>query len=204
MTIAVIGPMEATFEIDLRPLSEISERDFVALCEANPELRFERTAEGDIIVMSPEGGESGNRSQRIGAQLAVWCESDGTGAVFGSSTGFRFPNGATRSPDAAWVRLSRLATLTPAEKRGFLPLCPDFVIELRSPTDRLAQLEAKMAEYLANGAELGWLIDPDSRTVQVYRPGRDVERLAGMSEMAGAPELPGFVLDLAKVWEPGF
>jgi len=204
MTIAVVGPSEIALEIDLRPLRSISESDFVALCEANPELRLERTAGGDIIIMAPEGGQSGRASTVLVTALEFWAMRDGSGTVFGSSTGFRLPNGATRSPDVAWVRLSRLAALTLAEKRGFLPLCPDFAIELRSPTDRVPVLQAKMGEYVANGTALGWLIDPEARSVWVYRPERPVEHLDRPARVAGDPEMPGLVMDLGPIWEPAF
>jgi Uma2 family endonuclease len=204
MTIVAIQEMFGPLEIDLRPLSALTEQDFVALCAANPELRLERTAEGDIVIMTPEGGTSGRGNTVLQTALENWATGDGTGLVFGSSTGFRLPNGATRSPDVAWVRLSRLAALTPAQKRGFLPLCPDFVMELRSPTDRLPVLQAKMDEYLANGAQLGWLIDPETQTVWVYRPGQPTDQLDGPLTVDGSPELPGLVAALGQVWEPGF
>lgn len=203
MTVAVVQGAEMHLEIDLRPLPDLSEREFVALCAANPDLRFERTSQGDILIMPPAGGESGFRNLGIGAALYAWSRADGSGAAFDSSTGFRLPNGATRSPDAAWLRRVRLEGLTPEEKRRFLPLCPDFVIELRSPIDRLVDLQAKMEEYLANGLRLGWLIDPDTRVVAVYRPTQPVERLDHPARIAGDPELPGFELDLGEVWEPG-
>jgi Uma2 family endonuclease len=204
MTIAVIEPVDYAIEISLRPLPALSEQDFVALCQANPDLRLERTSEGNIVIMAPEGGESGRASAVVLSQIEGWSAADGAGLVFGSSTGFRLPNGATRSPDVAWVRLERLSALTPEEKRAFLPLCPDFVVELRSPTDRLASLQAKLEEYVANGACLGWLIDPGARAVWVYRPSGLVECLEGVVHVVGDPDLPGLVLDLSRVWEPGF
>lgn len=204
MTTAIIQVPDIDLIVNLYPLPDISEDDFVKLCQVNPELRLERKANGEIVIMPPEGGESGNRGQRIGASLLNWSDADGTGAAFGSSTGFRLPNGATRSPDASWVRLDRLAELTTEEKRAFLPLCPDFVVEVRSPTDRLANLHDKMEEYIASGARLGWLIDPDTQTVHVYRPGRPVERVEQPARLTGDPELPGFVLELGRVWDLGF
>jgi Uma2 family endonuclease len=177
---------------------------FFDLCRRNAELRIEQTAEGDLIIMPPAGGETGYRNAEIIAQLGNWAKRDGAGVAFDSSTGFLLPNGAKRSPDAAWVTRSRLATLTPAQKQQFLPLCPDFVAELRSPTDRLPDLQAKMAEYQANGARLGWLIDPAERTVHVYRPAVAVEILAAPGRITADPELPGFVLELQEIWEPGF
>ena len=204
MTTAVIEAPDLRLEINLQPLAEISEADFVALCAANPELRLERTAEGEIIIMVPEGGESSHDNVLLTTAFQNWANETGTGVVFGSSVGYRLPNGSTRSPDVSWVRRDRLARLTREQKRQFLPLCPDVVIEVRSPSDRMTDLMAKMVEYVANGAMLGWLIDPDSRTVYVYRPGRAVEQLDGPMALSGEPELPGLVLGLGGVWEPGF
>jgi Uma2 family endonuclease len=183
---------------------EMTDDEFFEFCQINGDLRIERTAEGDIIVMPPEGGETGARRSRLTTQAQVWADRDKTGIVFGSSTGFNLPNGATRSPDVAWVRRSRLAALTPEQKQRFLPLCPDFVIELRSPSDSLSDLQDKMQEYLANGAQLGWLIDPLERRVYVYRPNVDVERLENPAQLSGESVLSGFVLELGDIWEPGF
>jgi len=186
----------------LRPAIELTDDQFFALCQLNRDLRLERTAQGEIIVMPPTGGETGNRNHEINRQFGNWTKQNGTGAAFDSSTGFKLPNQADRSPDAAWVARHRLAPLTPEQKRKFLPLCPDFVIELRSPTDKLEDVQAKMEEYLENGARLGWLIDPEARRVHIYRPGLAVEVLEGVLEVSGEPELPGFVLDLRDIWEP--
>jgi Uma2 family endonuclease len=154
--------------------------------------------------MPPEGGETGNRSILLGTFLTQWALQDGTGVTFGSSTGFILPNGAMRAPDVAWVRRSRLAALTADQKQKFLPLCPDVVVEIRSPSDRLNALQEKMQEYLDNGARLGWLIDAANRAVYVYRPNQPVERLDNPTTISGEPVLPGFVLDLQTIWEPGF
>jgi Uma2 family endonuclease len=186
----------------LSPVIEITDDEFFALCQLNRDLRFERTAEGDIIVMAPTGAETGNRNADITRQLGNWAKGDGTGAVFDSSTGFKLPNGADRSPDGAWIPRSRLATLTAEQKVKFLPLCPDFVIELLSPTDTLAATKAKMTEYIENGSRLGWLIDPESRQVHVYHPNKAVVVLESALEISADPELPGFVLDLREIWEP--
>jgi Uma2 family endonuclease len=137
-------------------------------------------------------------------QVAAWAQVDGSGVTFDSSTGFELPSGAMRSPDVAWVRRTRLARLTAAQKERFLPLCPDFVVELLSPSDSLSMTQEKLEEYLANGAQLGWLIDPTPRRVYVYRPGAAVESLDNPMHLAGDPVLPGFALDLAPIWEPGF
>ncbi len=191
-----------SFIIHLKPAIDITEDQFFALCQLNRDLRLERNAEGDIIVMPPTGGETGNRNAEITGQVVSWTKQDGTGAVFDSSTGFKLPNGADRSPDAAWVRRSRLAQLSREEKEKFLPLCPDFVIELLSPSDDLEQIQAKMDEYIDNGSRLGWLLDPKSRRVYVYRPGARVVVIESAEEISGEPELPGFVLNLREIWEP--
>jgi len=191
-----------SFIIHLKPAIDITEDQFFALCQLNRDLRLERNAEGDIIVMPPTGGETGNRNAEITGQVVSWTKQDGTGAVFDSSTGFKLPNGADRSPDAAWVRRSRLAQLSREEKEKFLPLCPDFVIELLSPSDDLEEIQAKMDEYIENGARLGWLLDPKSRRIYVYRPGKRVIVMENAEEISGEPELPGFVLNLREIWEP--
>lgn len=187
--------------LHLRPAIELNDRQLFDFCRINGDLRIERTAEGDLEIMSPAGGESSNRNAGISGQLWVWTLRDGTGAVFESSGGFTLPNGAMRAPDAAWVRKSRLQTLTREQKAGFIPLCPDFVIELRSPSDRLTPAQDKMREYIENGAALGWLIDASERRIYVYRPNAAVERLDQPKTLSGDPELPGFILDLALVWD---
>lgn len=184
------------------PKGPMNEAEFFAFCTANPELQIERTAQGEVIVMSPTGWESGRRNALLIAALVRWSQANGSGAVTDSSTGFRLPNGATRSPDAAWVRRARLARFTQAEKRTFLPLCPDFVVELRSETDRREDLLAKMDEYMANGAQLGWLIDPLEQAVTIYRPDAAPVRLEQPATITGDPELPSFTLELGPIWEP--
>ena len=191
-----------SFTIHLKPAIELTEDQFFALCQLNRDLRLERNAEGDIIVMPPTGGETGNRNAEITGQLVIWTKQDGIGAAFDSSTGFKLPNGADRSPDAAWVQKSRIAVLTQEEKQKFLPLCPDFVIELLSPSDELEEVKAKMDEYIENGARLGWLLEPRSRRVYVYRPGESVIVIENTGQISGEPELPGFVLNLREIWEP--
>jgi Uma2 family endonuclease len=175
---------------------------FFNLCVANEQWQFERTAEGEVIMIAPPGMESGDREGESFAQLRVWANRQGTGRAFTASVGFRLPNGALRFPDAAWVRRSRLAKVKQDEKQGFAPLCPDFVIEVLSPSDRLPRLQAKMVEYIENGARLGWLIDADRRKVHVYRPGKPVEILNRPMRLSGDPELPGFILKLAEIWNP--
>lgn len=180
-----------------------SEEEFFHFCQLNRELRIERTAEGEILVMSPAGGYSGYQSGEVFRQLSNWALRDGTGVAFDSSTGFSLPNGGMRAPDAAWVRRSRLAELANAEKKRFLPLCPDFAIEVASPTDELSELTAKMEEYRQCGLLLGWLILPASAEVQVYTQG-DVRTLDRPESISGDPVLPGFVLDLGPIWNPPF
>lgn len=186
------------------PGVHLSDEQFFHLCQQNRDLRLERTVEGDIVVMPPAGGRSSDRNADLTMQLRQWALSEGSGVAFDSSGGFILPNGATLSPDAAWVLRSRLARLTNAQKERFLPLCPDFVAELRSPSDALDALHDKLAEYIANGARLGWLIDPDARRVYVYRPDTPRETIDAATHLSGDPVLPGFSLGLSRLWEPAF
>jgi len=172
---------------------------FADLCAANPDFRFELDPGGECRVMTPASSGSGRRNQLLSQRLGVWAEADGRGLTFDSSTGFTLPDGAIRSPDASWVARDRWDALTAEEQEGFAPLCPDFVAELRSASDRLRDLREKMAEYLGQGARLGWLIDPPRRVVEVYRPGREVDVLTGPASVSGEDVLPGFVLDLKDI-----
>jgi Uma2 family endonuclease len=201
---AVLESVEIPPLVIKLPASILAMNDdqFFDFCQVNRELRIERSAEGDILIMSPAGWRSGRRNAIVTMRLGVWAERDGTGVVVDSSTGFRLPNGATRSLDAAWILKSKLERFSIAEQEKFLPLCPDFVIELKSPTDRLADLKNKLQEYVANGARLGWLLNPEVRLVLVFRPGRAVEILDHPEAVSADPELPGFVLDLKKIWDP--
>ncbi len=183
----------------LPPAMALSDEQLLELASLNSDVRLELTAQGDLIVMPPAGGSSGRRNAQITTQLGVWSEHDGSGEVFDSSTGFRLPNGAVRSPAASWVSKARLAGLTAEEREKYLPLCPEFVLELRSPTDSLRITKEKMQEYMDNGARLGWLIDPRRARVTVYTPGQ-VEESEGLETLRGDPVLPGFTLDLRKVW----
>lgn len=178
----------------------LSDEQFYQLCQDNEDLRLELTSEGELIIMAPTGGTTGVRNASIIAQLAMWARTDSTGLSFDSSTMFSLPNGAKRSPDAAWLRRERWDLLTEEERESFVPLCPDFVIELRSRTDSLKFLQEKMEEYIANGASLGFLIDPKSKQVYVYRPNRPCECFDNPQTVSGDPELPGFVLDLTEIW----
>jgi Uma2 family endonuclease len=192
------------FLLHLRPVIKLTDDQLFELCQINQELWIERTAEGDLVIMAPEGWETGNRSMALGTLLTQWAWQDGTGVTTGASAGYLLPNGAMRAPDAAWVLRSRLAPLSPDQKQKFLPLCPDFVVEIRSPSDRLSTVQAKMQEYVDNGTHLGWLFDPLNRAVYVYRPNQPVERLEDPATISGDPVLPRFVLDLQRIWEPGF
>lgn len=180
--------------------TRLTKEQFALLCQENPDLRFELTAQQELIIMPPTGSETGWRDSRLNLRLAIWAETEGTGLTFGSSTGFTLPNGAIRSPDASWIRQERWNALTKEQRVGFAPICPDFVIELRSPTDRLSELQAKMEEYIDNGARLGWLIDPIDKRVYVYRPGQPVEILDDPTTLSGDPVLLGFVLSVHDLW----
>jgi Uma2 family endonuclease len=184
-------------------MPKFSDEQYEEFCQQNPDLLIERSAEGDIIIVSPTGGESGNRNFYLTAQIGAWVTKDGTGKGFDSSTEFRLPNGAMRMPDVSWVRNERWNALSQSDRRRFPPLCPDFVIELRSPSDRLKNLQAKMEEYIANGAQLGWLIDPFERKIHVYRPNTKVETLDDPAQISGAPLLRGLVLDVQALWAAG-
>ncbi|MFP4008654.1 MAG: Uma2 family endonuclease [Spirulinaceae cyanobacterium] len=177
----------------------LTEEQFFQLCSHNRDLRFERNANGDLIIMPPTGGETGHRNAGLTAQVWLWNEQNQTGMVFDSSTGFRLPNGANRSPDVAWLTLERWNSLTVAQQQRFLPLCPDFLIELRSPTDTLTAVRQKMTEYRDNGMRLGWLIDPIEKRAEIYRPNAEVETLNRPSSLSGEAILPGFVLNLERI-----
>ena len=181
----------------------VTDEQFLDWVKANPDLRMERSARGELIVMSPTGSEGGNYNAELTTDLVIWNRQTQLGKVFDSSTGFKLPNGATRAPDTAWVSQERWQTLTPEQRKGFAPLCPDFVLELASATDKLETLRAKLQEYLDNGCLLGWLIDSKTRQVEVYRPGQAVEVLQNPRTVSGEGVLPGFVLHLATIWGKG-
>jgi Uma2 family endonuclease len=179
----------------------VTPKQFTELAINNPDLRLERTAAGELIVNPPTGGESSQRNFSITAQLYDWFEAnEALGEGFDSSGGFTLPNGAIRSPDASWVSRERWEALTPQQRRGFVPLCPDFVVELRSASDSLSKLQNKMIEYINNGAKLGWLIDPQNQQVEIYRPGQEVEILESPTELSGENILPGFLLKLKRIF----
>ena len=189
-----------TFELPRDITLRVSQAEFAAIAAANRDLRLERTADGQLIVNPPTGGESGRRNLSIGAQLWNWAEANpDLGIAFDSSTGFALPDNATRAPDASWVRHDRWDALTPEQQKGFAPLCPDFVVELRSETDRLSELQEKMHQYLANGARLGWLIDPQNQRVETYRRDRAAETLEQPKQLSGEDVLPSFTLNLQSI-----
>ena len=201
MTVATIPVETNPIVLKMPPAQQMNDDQFFEFCQLNQNLRIERTASGEIIIMPPTGGKTGKRNFSLIVQFGIWVEKDGTGVAFDSSTGFKLPNGAERSPDASWVKLERWEALTPQQMDKFIPLCPDFVIELRSPSDTLKSLQKKMEEYIENGARLGWLIDPRSRRVYIYRPGMEVEELDNPATVKGDEAvLPGFVLKLEKIW----
>jgi len=190
------------FEIDFGPLLRpINDDEFLKLSRENQDLQIEMTKNGDLIIMPGTGGLTGNRNARIIARAVIWAENDGTGVTFDSDTIFRLPNGAKRLPDFSWVGNEKWDNLSDAEKEKFVPFAPDFVIELLSPTDSLAGLEAKMQEYIENGVSLGWLIDPMNRQVYVYRPGTEIEILENPATISGESLLKDFTLNVREIWE---
>ena len=180
----------------------MTDEEFAGFCAEHPDLFFEMTAEGEIIVMPPTYSVTGARNADLCGQLRSWSRADGRGIACDSSTGFVLPNGARRSPDASWVLKTRVQQLDPVVRERFWRLCPDFAIELRSASDRLPVMREKMREYLASGAQLGWLIDSENRSVAIYRPDREVEIRTGIDSLAGEGPVAGFVLELASVWNP--
>ena len=179
---------------------QMTDEQFFQLCQDNRDLRFERNSNGDILIMPPTGGETSNRNIEISYQVQAWSRQSKLGIAFDSSAGFTLPNKADRSPDASWIPLKKWNNLTPQQRQKFLPLCPDFVIELRSPSDSLKTLQNKMKEYLENGTKLGWLINPKAKQVEIYRQGKEVEILDNPTTLSGEDVLPDFVLDLELIW----
>ncbi len=189
-----------TLTLNLKPIIELTDEQFFRLSQENENIRLERTAKGELVIMAPAGGETGSSNAGLTAQLWLWNQQNKLGKVFDSSTGFKLPNGADRSPDAAWINLERWHTLTVEQQRKFPPLCPDFVVELLSPSDSLPEAQAKMQEYLDNGARLGWLINRRSQQVEIYRPQQEVEILDCPLQISGNPVLLDFILDLESIW----
>ena len=186
--------------VNLKSLIEMTDEQFFQLCQNNRELRFERNANGELIIMPPTGGETGNKNARITQQVMNWSDVDGTGIAFDSSTCFKLPNGADRSPDASWIKLERWNALTDEEKQKFPPICPDFVIELLSPSDSLKTTQEKMEEYIDNGVCLGILINRKSHQVEIYKQGKEVEVLDSPTTVSGEDVLKDFVLNLGMIW----
>ncbi len=185
-------------------MPELSDDAFFDFCTSNQEYRIERTAEGRIVIMPGTGGGTGSRNAELCYQLRGWTKIQRTGVSFDSSTMFLLPNSAMRSPDAAWVSNAKLAHVAPQQKEKFLPLCPEFVAELTSPSDRITQVRAKMEEWIANGVRLGWIIEPEKRRIHIYRADGSVEILDNLRTLRGEGPVDGFVLDFAEIWHPGF
>ncbi|MDB9535767.1 Uma2 family endonuclease [Dolichospermum planctonicum CS-1226] len=187
-------PPQLTLNINL------TDEEFFQLCQNNRDLRFERTAAGELIIMPPTGSDTGNRNFDIAVELGIWNKQTKLGKGFDSSTGFKLSNGKDVSPDVAWIKKERWDSLTPQQQNKFAPIAPDFVIELRSASDNLKLLQEKMQEYIANGVKLAWLIDRKQRKVFIYRPNCGVEELNNPQTLTGEDILPGFVLDLSEIW----
>jgi Uma2 family endonuclease len=192
--------MVTAFPINLPRQLRVTDEQFLQFVKANPELRLERTSDGRLIVMAPTGSEGGSYNAELDIDVGLWNRQVAFGKVFDSSTGFRLPNGAIRSPDVAWVTLERWNALTSEQRKGFAPICPDFVIELISETDDVEELQGKMQEYLSNGCRLGWLINPKNRCVHIYRPDQSVEVIPFSSPLSGESVLPGLILDLQAIF----
>ncbi|MBD2090096.1 Uma2 family endonuclease [Microcoleus sp. FACHB-1515] len=196
------------YTISLEPVIHLTDEQFYQLCRANPDVKFERNAKRELLIMPPTGGETGNRNFEIGIDFGIWNRQTQLGKLFDSSTCFKLPNGANRSPDVAWIAIDtvpgalrdRWNSLSREQQRKFPPIAPDFVLELLSPTDSLKEIQAKMQEYLENGVRLGWLIDRDNRTVEIYRIDRPVETLTEPKQLFGEDVLPEFVLEMQEVW----
>jgi Uma2 family endonuclease len=188
-----------TLTLVLKPSIEMTDDQFFELCQQNQDVQFERTSAGELIIMSPTGGETGNYNAGITAQLWLWNQKSKQGKVFDSSTGFKLPNKAERAPDAAWIKLEKWETLTNTQRQKFLPLCPDFVVELMSPSDSLPSLQAKMQEYIDNGTRLGWLIDLAHKTVIIYRLQQPAQVVKFPKNLSGEQILRGFTLDLTEI-----
>jgi Uma2 family endonuclease len=194
-----VGEGMSTLEIHLDSVP-LTDEQFYQICLNNRDLRFERNARGDLIIMPPTGGTTGERNSELNFQLRLWNKEYGLGKVFDSSTGFKLPNGADRSPDASWIAIDRWNTLTEEQQNRFIPLCPDFVIELLSPSDDREKTRSKMGEYVENGLRLGWLINRKSRQVEIYRQGQETEILENPETLSGEDVLANFVLNLEPIW----
>ncbi len=187
--------------LNLPPAWKLTDEEFTSLASLNKDLRLELTATGELMIMPPTGGETGERNFELIGQFWRWNRQTKLGKAFDSSTGFRLPNGATRSPDVSWITTDRWLALTPEQRKKFLPLCPDFAVELVSESDDIEDTREKMQEYRQNGLRLGWLIAPKTQTVEIYRPTGEVELLQSPLNLSGEDVLPGFTLDLKPIWE---
>lgn len=187
--------------VNFKAIAQLTDDQFYQLCRDNPDVKFERNAKGEIVIMSPTGGETGNRNFEIAIEFGNWNRQTKLGKGFDSSTCFKFPNGANRSPDVSWIKQERWDALTPEQREKFPPIAPDFVLEFMSPTDTLKETQEKMQEYMDNQVRLGWLIDRKSRRVEIYRQGQPVEVLESPTELSGEDVLPGFVLNMQIVWD---
>jgi Uma2 family endonuclease len=192
--------LDAPATLILDPRNRLSDDDYFAFCMANPDLQIERTAHGEIVIVPPAGGESDSRNFDCARQFGNWSDRTGQGEGFGPTVQFLLPDGSGMSPDVAWVSNERLGSLTKRQRRRFLPVVPEFVVEVRSPGDRLRAAQRKMQKWIDNGVELGWLIDGDNRCVYVYRQGREVRQVRNVSQIEGEGPVEGFVLYLTKIW----
>ncbi|AFY31502.1 Uma2 family endonuclease [Calothrix sp. PCC 7507] len=186
--------------LNLNSIIQLTDNQFYQLCRENPEIKFERNAKGELLIMSPTGGETGKRNIEVASDFVIWNRQTKLGVCFDSSTCFKLPNGANRSPDVAWIRKDRWDALTPEEKEKFPPIAPDFVLELMSPSDTLRETQEKMREYINNGVKLGWLINPKMRQVEIYRLEQSVEISECPQELSGEDVLSGFILNLQIIW----
>lgn len=186
--------------LDFKRAKRMSDDDFFEFCLDNPDARIEMDKNGDIEIMAPTGAETGIKNFTLTGKFSAWVEKDGTGVGFDSSTGFRLRNGATRSPDLSWMTLEKWNAIPKSKRKKFAPVCPDFVVELRSETDTLAKLQSKMEEYIENGASFGWLIDAGKRKVHVYRPNVEVEILNDPKDVSGGTVVKGFSLKMKEIW----
>ncbi|BCL39352.1 Uma2 family endonuclease [Nostoc sp. MS1] len=188
------------YTINLNPIIKLTDEQFYQLCQENPEVKLERNTKGELIIMPPTGGETGNKNSEINADFVIWNRQTKLGVCFDSSTCFKLPNGANRSPDVAWIKKERWDALTPEEQDRFPPIAPDFVLELMSPSDNLEDAQAKMREYIDNQVKLGWLINRKTRQVEIYRQGKSIQVLNSPIELSGEGILPGFILNLQIIW----
>ncbi|ACK64367.1 protein of unknown function DUF820 [Rippkaea orientalis PCC 8801] len=200
MTKTIIPLEISPVVLQMLPAVEMTDKQFFEFCQLNRNYCIERSAKGELIIMSPTGSETGHSNAKLTQQLGNWTDEDGTGIDFDSSTGFKLPNGANRSPDAAWMKRKKWESIPPEKRSGFAPVCPDFVVEIRSATDNLQTLQDKLEEYIQNGALLGWLIDRKNRKVYIYRPQKNVQCLDNPITVSGHPILANFTLKMQRIW----